>query len=172
MSCPDRARLTIKQKSCCRLYAKYSVNWDNDIRTVLIDMYQRFHKLVCRQVEAGREPKEKHSGLSVETAAWGSRNRRNPKFTGSGMKLAPRAELGDGKIDVVVVRQATRWQMLKLFTKVFDGSHLALEFVDYHQVRSFAIQADRSGPLDLDGEMKGHAPVSAEMLPAALSILA
>ena len=90
----------------------------------------------------------------------------NPKFTGSGMKLAPRAEIGDGKLDVVVVRRATRWQMLKLFSKVFDGSHLDLEFVEYHQVRS-----QYHDPLDLDGEMKGHTPMSAEVLPSALRIL-
>ncbi len=96
----------------------------------------------------------------------------NPKFTGSGMKLAPHAEIGDGKLDVVVVRRATRWQMLKLFSKVFDGSHLDLEFVEYHQVRSFAIASQYHDPLDLDGEMKGHTPMSAEVLPSALRIFA
>lgn len=96
----------------------------------------------------------------------------NPKFTGSGMKLAPHAEVGDGKIDVVVVRRASRWQMLKLFTKVFDGSHLALGYVEYHQVRSFAIESESHDPLDLDGEMKGHSPMSAEVLPSALRVFA
>ncbi len=96
----------------------------------------------------------------------------NPKFTGSGMKLAPHAETGDGKLDVVVVRRATRWQMLKLFTKVFDGSHVALDYVEYHQVRSFAITCQSHGPLDLDGEMKGHTPMSAEVIPSALRIFA
>ena len=96
----------------------------------------------------------------------------NPKFTGSGMKLAPHAEIGDGKIDVVAVRRVTRWQMLKLFSKVFDGSHVALEFVEYHQVRSFAIDSQRHDLLDLDGELKGHTPMSAEVLPSALRLFA
>lgn len=96
----------------------------------------------------------------------------NPKFTGAGMKLAPHADVGDGKLDVVVVRRATRWQMLKLFTKVFDGSHVALEYVEYHQVRSFAIASQSHDSLDLDGEMKGHTPMSAEVLPSALRIFA
>jgi diacylglycerol kinase (ATP) len=96
----------------------------------------------------------------------------NPRFAGPGMMLAPHAELGDGKVDVLVVRHASRREMLKLFTKVFDGSHLALRFVEYHQVRSFAIESPTHHALDLDGEMKGHTPMSAEVLPAALSILA
>lgn len=96
----------------------------------------------------------------------------NPRFAGPGMMLAPHAELGDGKVDVLVVRHASRREMLKLFTRVFDGSHLALKFVEYHQVRSFAIESPTNDALDLDGEMKGHTPMSAEVLPAALSILA
>jgi diacylglycerol kinase (ATP) len=96
----------------------------------------------------------------------------NPKFAGPGMMLAPHAELGDGKVDVLVVRNASRREMLKMFTKVFDGSHLSLKFVEYHQVRSFAIESQTHDALDLDGEMKGHTPMSAAVLPARLSILA
>ena len=88
------------------------------------------------------------------------------------MKVAPHAEIGDGKIDVVAVRHASRRQMLKLFSKVFDGSHLSLGYVEYHQVRSFAIESDGHEPLDLDGEMKGQAPLTAEVLPAALRVFA
>jgi diacylglycerol kinase family enzyme len=45
-----------------------------------------------------------------------------------------------------------------------------LGYVEYHQVRSFAIESDGHETLDLDGEMKGHAPVFAEVLPAALRV--
>ncbi len=94
----------------------------------------------------------------------------NTKFTGKGMRLAPRAEIGDGKIDVVVLRRATRLQMLRLFTRVFDGSHLSLGCVEYHQVRSFAIESEGHETLDLDGEIRGTAPVRVEMMPAALRV--
>ncbi len=66
------------------------------------------------------------------------------------MKLTPHADLGDGRIDVVVVRSATRWEMLQLFTKVFDGTHLSLKFVEYHQVRSFAIESQNHDLMNLD----------------------
>ncbi len=96
----------------------------------------------------------------------------NPKFTGLRMQLAPHAEIGDGKVDVVVVRRASRWQMLKLFAKVFDGTHVSLACVEYHQVRSFALESAGNEPLDLDGEMKGHLPLTAEVLPGALRVFA
>jgi diacylglycerol kinase (ATP) len=94
----------------------------------------------------------------------------NTKFTGKGMLIAPRAELGDGLIDVIIVRQASRRQMLQMFSKVFDGSHCRLPFVEYRQVRSFAIESARQDPLNLDGELKGRTPVSVDVVPGALRI--
>jgi len=96
----------------------------------------------------------------------------NTIFTGKGMQLAPHAEIGDGKVDVVVVRRASRLQMLKLFKNVFDGSHLALPCVEYHQVRSFGIEPESANSLNLDGELKGKTPVSAEIMHAALQVFA
>jgi sphingosine kinase len=96
----------------------------------------------------------------------------NTKFTGKGMQLAPDADIGDGKIDVVLVRRATRLQMLQLFRKVFDGSHMSLPFIEYHQVRSFRIEPKRPDGLNLDGELKGATPMSAEVMPASLRIFA
>lgn len=84
--------------------------------------------------------------------------------------MAPRAEIDDGKIDVVVVRRASRLQMLELFQRVFDGSHTSLSCVEYHQVRSFAIESAGREMLDLDGEIKGTAPVRVQMLPGALRL--
>ncbi len=94
----------------------------------------------------------------------------NTKYTGAGMKLAPDAEIGDGKIDVVVLRRVSRWQMLRLFMKVFDGSHVALSCIEFHQVRSFSIQSEAADRVNLDGEMKGNSPMTATLLPSALSI--
>lgn len=96
----------------------------------------------------------------------------NGKYTGKGMKLAPHAVIGDGKIDVVLVRNASVVQMLRLLSKVFDGSHLSMSCVEYHQVRSFAIETEDPDPLDLDGEIEGRAPFDAEVIPGALRVFA
>jgi diacylglycerol kinase family enzyme len=55
---------------------------------------------------------------------------------------------------------------------VFDGSHMSLSCVEYHQVRSFAIESAGREVLDLDGEIKGTAPVRVQMLPGALRLFA
>ena len=96
----------------------------------------------------------------------------NTKFAGKQMRMAPHAEIGDGKLDVVVLRRASRLQLLRLFSKVYDGSHLALSFVEYYQVRSFAIESAGHETLDLDGEVQGTAPVQVQVLPGALRLFA
>ena len=94
----------------------------------------------------------------------------NAAFTGKGMKAAPHADLGDGKIDVIVVRRASRLQLARLFTKIFDGSHLAMDCVEYYQTASLAIESDSRRLLNLDGEMKGRPPFDLQVLPGALRV--
>ena len=94
----------------------------------------------------------------------------NTIFSGSGMRLAPRAKVDDGKMDVVIVRRASRRQMLHLFRRVFDGSHVHMPFVEYYQVRSMKILTDDRRPLDIDGEIRGTPPVSGDVLPGAVRI--
>lgn len=94
----------------------------------------------------------------------------NTRFTGKGMQLAPQADAGDGKLDIVLVRHATQLQLLKLFKKVFNGTHLLLPYVEYRQVHSFSIEPVGVDSLLLDGELKGSSPVSVDMIPTALKI--
>ena len=94
----------------------------------------------------------------------------NTVFSGSGMRLAPRAKADDGKIDVVIVRSASRWQMVRLFVRVFDGSHVQMPCVEYHQVRALSILSEDRKPLDVDGEIKGTTPVSIETIPGAVRV--
>jgi diacylglycerol kinase family enzyme len=94
----------------------------------------------------------------------------NTKFTGKGMLLAPRAEVDDGKVDVVVVPRTSRWQLLQLFSKVYDGSHLSLPCVDYYQVRSMSIVTENRECLNLDGELKGATSMSADVIHGPLRV--
>ena len=70
----------------------------------------------------------------------------------------------------MILRKATRFQMLQLFCRVFDGSHLELPFVEYRQVRTFGIDSGES-KLNLDGEVKGTSPFTAEVIPRAMRVL-
>lgn len=95
----------------------------------------------------------------------------NTRFTGTAMQVAPRAQTADGRFDVIFVRSMSRRRMLRLFRGLADGAFAAQPDVGYRQVRSFRIDGPTQDPLNLDGELKGCSPVSAEVIPGALSVI-
>ena len=96
----------------------------------------------------------------------------NTKFVGRGMKLAPCASVCDGRIDLVIVRRASRYEMLKLFCRVHSGSHLALPYVECLSTRQFAVRTEHPGPINLDGNVtqEQFREIEVEIVPAALQV--
>ncbi len=92
------------------------------------------------------------------------------KFTGSAMKMAPKAKLDDGLIDILIVRDATRKQMLNLFPKIFSGDHINSDILEYRQVDSYSIIPDEHDPLNLDGETIGSTPIKVKVLRESLEV--
>ncbi|MCP4096115.1 MAG: diacylglycerol kinase family lipid kinase [Planctomycetaceae bacterium] len=95
----------------------------------------------------------------------------NTIHTGKQMKMAPRATLDDGLIDLVVVKHGPGlFKMLSLFSKLYDGNYIHDPAVEYHQVNRFVLNPDIAGPLNVDGELLGKTPAEVVMLPAAFEV--
>ena len=92
------------------------------------------------------------------------------QFTGSAMKMAPKAKLDDGLIDIIIVRNATRKQMLNLFPKIFTGDHIDADILEYRQVDGYSIIPDKHDPLNLDGETIGSTPIKLKVLREELEV--
>jgi len=93
----------------------------------------------------------------------------NTMHTGKGMKMAPKAKLNDGLIDIILFREASKLRVFKIFTEVFSGNHINDPLVEYYQVNKFKIRSSEE-PLNLDGENKGVTPISVNVLPKSLNI--
>jgi YegS/Rv2252/BmrU family lipid kinase len=93
----------------------------------------------------------------------------NTMHTGKGMKMAPKAKLNDGLIDIILFRKASKLRVFKIFTEVFSGNHINDPLVEYYQVSKFKIRTSEES-LNLDGENKGRTPISVNMLPKSLNI--
>ncbi|MET4781552.1 YegS/Rv2252/BmrU family lipid kinase [Glaciihabitans sp. UYNi722] len=90
---------------------------------------------------------------------------------GGGMKVTPNALLDDGMLDVLVVQRLTRVRFLRIFPRVFKGTHLSDPRVAVHRVRRVTIDADDVVAY-ADGERVGPLPVDIEVVPGALRVLA
>jgi diacylglycerol kinase (ATP) len=92
------------------------------------------------------------------------------KFTGSAMKMAPKAKLDDGLIDIVILRDTSRKKILNLFPKIFSGDHIYSDIIEYRQVESYSIIPDEHDPMNLDGETIGSTPINLKVLRESLEV--
>ena len=95
----------------------------------------------------------------------------NTRYTGKGMLMAPHADLSDGLIDLVIVRKASRMQMLRLLSKVFDGSHVHSPLVEYVQAKEFSLIPEVDDTVNVDGELLERSPIQVKMIPRAFEVL-
>jgi diacylglycerol kinase (ATP) len=95
----------------------------------------------------------------------------NGKFFGGAMKVAPNAELDDGKFDVVAMGDFGFGDLLKSGRRLYKGTHLGMDKVSTRRAR--IVEASPIDPsaiveLDVDGEPLGLLPARFELMPAAL----
>ncbi|MCU0315640.1 MAG: diacylglycerol kinase family lipid kinase [Fimbriimonadaceae bacterium] len=96
----------------------------------------------------------------------------NSSSYGGGMKVAPLADLTDGRLDAVIVHHLSKIRFLREFPQVFAGSHLGLDVVTFRQDQGFTVQTTPEMPVLVDGEIWGSTPVSYSLMPSALTLLA
>lgn len=84
------------------------------------------------------------------------------------IKAAPYAQLADGAIDVLVIRKrVSRWQLLRAFLTISDGTSASLPYVDYYKVRSLHLEPHtHPAVMAIDGEQVNYAPIWMEAMPA------
>ena len=95
----------------------------------------------------------------------------NSIHVGKGMKMAPKARLDDGLIDLIVIRAgASRTRLLQVLPKLFDGSHINEPEVEYIQTSKFSLIPETDEILNIDGEIMGSTPIKVEMIPKAFEM--
>ena len=95
----------------------------------------------------------------------------NSMHVGKGMKMAPKARLDDGLIDLIVIRAgASRTRLLQVLPKLFDGSHINEPEVEYYQTSKFSLIPEMDEILNIDGEIMGSTPIKVEMIPKAFAM--
>ncbi len=76
----------------------------------------------------------------------------NARQTGGGSFLTPRAEQGDGRLDVLVVPEMSRVDFLALLPDLRAGTHLQSRDVIYGQARRLDVTSDEELKVNADGE--------------------
>ena len=90
---------------------------------------------------------------------------------GGGMKVTPTALVDDGLLDIMVVGPLTRIGFLRLFPKVFAGTHIKDPRVRIIKAKKIRIEADEVVAYT-DGERFAPLPIDIEVKPGALKVFA
>lgn len=93
-----------------------------------------------------------------------------PAF-GGGMLIAPEAKVDDGYLDLFIVHAMSRLELLKVFPKVYTGGHVTHPAVEFVRAKSVKLSSGNM-PVYSDGEARGHSPLTATVVPGALSVFA
>lgn len=92
----------------------------------------------------------------------------NTPVYGGGMKIAPRAKMDDGLLDVCVVGAVDRMRLLRLFPTVYSGKHLGVPEVEYFQAGRVLVETEYPVDVYADGEYVCRTPVEVGVQRAAL----
>jgi YegS/Rv2252/BmrU family lipid kinase len=82
----------------------------------------------------------------------------NSKAFGGGMIILPQAELDDGKLDVMLVKDSPRLRYLSGVVKTFKAAHTDSPYVEFLRGEVIEVSADRPFAIYADGDPIGATP--------------
>ncbi|HEY4768264.1 MAG TPA: diacylglycerol kinase family protein [Candidatus Limnocylindria bacterium] len=94
----------------------------------------------------------------------------NGPYYGGGMLICPDAETDDGRLDVCLVGDLSRFEALRELPGIYKAKHVNNKKVEIVRARSLHIEGDASARVHLDGEPFGTASVEISLLPGAVSV--
>ena len=95
----------------------------------------------------------------------------NGKYGGGSMFVAPHADPMDGFLDVVIIGDLSKPDLLRSLPRVYRGTHLTHPKVTVKRAREIDIRSKRQMSLQADGELLGETPARFRVLPAALNVV-
>ena len=96
----------------------------------------------------------------------------NGRYCAGGVMMAPHADPGDGRLDVVVVGDVRLLDLARLLPKALRGAHLSepgIAVVGGARVEIEPLMPWAKVLADVDGTQIGRLPLTAELLPGALT---
>ena len=96
----------------------------------------------------------------------------NANQYGYNFKIAPQADLQDGKLDVFIVKKFPKWKAFIIMAKVVSGMQKHTKYVDSIKASKIIIETEKRVHFQIDGEqVPKEKKVEINVLPNALNIV-
>jgi diacylglycerol kinase (ATP) len=94
----------------------------------------------------------------------------NCRYFGGGMMITPEASPDDGMLDVLLIGDVTKRDLVRTMPKIYRGTHLPHPKAELLRGAVVSVDAEVPLPVELDGEQPGTTPVRLEVVPRALRL--
>jgi diacylglycerol kinase (ATP) len=95
----------------------------------------------------------------------------NGGYLGGGMHIVPQAELGDSLLDVAIIGDMGKLELLKELPKVYKGTHVNHPKFKVKKTANVTVESSEPMLVYADGELLGELPASFRVMPLALNIM-
>lgn len=95
----------------------------------------------------------------------------NGRWVAGGQEIAPRADAGDGALDLVVIPAAGMVEMVGMGSSIAAGLAQENELIVNRRARLVRLESSPAMPFVADGELLEMSPTTFELIPGALQVL-
>jgi len=95
----------------------------------------------------------------------------NTQFYGDGMRIAPKADFADGKLDICRITTLNPFKLFCKFPTVYVGHHLLLPEVEYSRAERVHVQTEPPLEIYADGEFVCETPAEISVAAGALRVI-
>lgn len=120
-----------------------------------------FYQAVEMELKIGEEQR-KYKNLITAFA--------NAEYFGAGLKIAPGADAALPRLNMCRIEQLGRLKVLAQIGRLFNGSHVKQDFVDYRELTTEAHVLTEGLHIQADGEYLGQSPCVIKVNPTAITV--
>jgi len=95
----------------------------------------------------------------------------NGRYCGGGMRQTPNALPNDGLLDLTIINDMGKFEIIRNLKMLYDGSILSYPKIDGYKCKNIKVTSDSIIYTEADGESLGHTPVEFSIVPASLNIV-
>ena len=95
----------------------------------------------------------------------------NGRYCGGGMRQTPDALPDDGLLDITVIKDMGKIEIIRNLKLLYDGTILSHPKVDGYRSTNLKVSSDAVLYAEADGESLGHTPAEFGIIPSAINII-
>jgi YegS/Rv2252/BmrU family lipid kinase len=95
----------------------------------------------------------------------------NGRYCGGGMRQTPEALPDDGLLDITIIREMGRIEIIRNLQILYNGTILSHPKVDGYRSNNLTVTTGSLLYIEADGESLGHTPVEFSIIPSAINIV-